>query len=300
MGSYDEAEICELVGLYLLNRLSTVIDKSSAGLYRDDGLAAINNSNCIKLDRIRKDIIALLKEEGLSITIETNLIETDFLDVTFNLVTKNYFPFRKANNTSLYINAFSNHLPPTIKQLPNMIDKRIPDLSCNKQEFNKLKSVYESAHISPMSYNNSHTQNAGRNTNRKVTWFNPPYSRIVKTSIAKLFIKLVRKHFPKNSKYHKIFNLNTLKLSYCCITNVGNIIKQHNSKVLSKTNDNNNRRCNCKSKLNCPLNDECPTQCLVYKATSAASNNSFVYFGTSEGEFKTRYNNHTKSFIHRE
>ena len=93
MGSYDGAEICELVGLYLLNRLSIVIDKSSVGLYRDDGLAAINNANGPKLDRIRKDIIVLLKEEGLSITIETNLIETDFLDVTFNLATKKYFPF---------------------------------------------------------------------------------------------------------------------------------------------------------------------------------------------------------------
>ena len=88
MGSYDGAEICELVGLYLLNRLSTANDKSSVGLYRDDGLAAINNANGPKLDRIRKDIIALFKEEGLSMTIDTNLIETDFLDVTFNVATK--------------------------------------------------------------------------------------------------------------------------------------------------------------------------------------------------------------------
>ena len=93
MGSYDGAEICEPVGLYLLNQLSTVIDKSSVGLYRDDGLAAINNENGPKLHRISKDIIALLKKEGLSITIETNLIETDFLDLTFNLATKKYSPF---------------------------------------------------------------------------------------------------------------------------------------------------------------------------------------------------------------
>ena len=120
----------------------------------------------------------------------------------------------------------------------------------------------------------------------------------MKANIGKLFIKLVRKHFPKNSKYHKIFNLNTLKLSYCCTTNVWNIIKQHNSKVLSKTNDNNNRKCSCRSKPNCPLNGECLTQCLVYKATSTTSSNSFVYYGTSEGEFKTRYNDHTKYFRH--
>ena len=58
MGPYNGAEICELVGLYLLNRLSTVIDKISVGLCRDDGLAAISNTNGPKLDRNRKDIIA--------------------------------------------------------------------------------------------------------------------------------------------------------------------------------------------------------------------------------------------------
>ena len=62
--SYDGAEICELVGRYLLNQLSAVIDKSSVGLYRDNGLDAINNANGPKLDRIRKDILALFKEEG--------------------------------------------------------------------------------------------------------------------------------------------------------------------------------------------------------------------------------------------
>ena len=93
MGSQDGTEICELVGLYLLNQLSTVIDKSSVGLYRDDGLAPINNANGPKLHRIRKDIITLFKEERLSITIETNLVETDYLDVTFNLATKKHFSF---------------------------------------------------------------------------------------------------------------------------------------------------------------------------------------------------------------
>ena len=144
-----------------------------------------------------------------------------------------------------------------------------------------------------MSYNNSNTQNTWRNRNGKAVWFNPQYDQNVKANICKMSIKLVRKHSPKNNKYHKIFNLNTLKLSYSCTTNVENIIKQHNSKLLSKTNDNNNRKCNCRSKPNCPLNGEYLTQCLVYKATSTTSNNNFLYYGTSEGEFKTRYNNLT-------
>ena len=109
---------------------------------------------------------------------------------------------------------------------------------------------------------------------KQVKWLNPPYRQNVKTNINKLFIKLVRSKFLKNNKFHKIFSLNLLKISYCCTTNAGNIIKQHNSKVLSKTNDNKIRKCNCRSKPNCPWNGECLNQCLVYKATSATCSNS--------------------------
>ena len=124
----------------------------------------------------------------------------------------------------------------------------------------------------------------------------------MKINIGKLFIKFVSKHFPKNSTCHKIFNINTLKLRYCCTTNVGvgKIIKLHNSKVLSKSNDNINHKCNCRSKPKCQLNGEWLTQCLVHKAISTTSSNSFGYYGTSKGKFKSRYNNHTKSFRQRE
>ena len=104
----------------------------------------------------------------------------------------------------------------------------------------------------------------------------------------------------KSNKYHKISNLNTLKLSYCCTTNVENIIKQDNSKVLSRTNDHNIRKCNCRSKPSSPLNVECLTQCLVFKPSSTASSNSFVCYGNSEDEFETWYNNHIESLRHRE
>ena len=126
--------------------------------------------------------------------------------------------------------------------MPKVINKRISDLTCNKEEFDKIQIIYETAvkhsgHLWSMSLKNSNTQNARRIENRKVTWFSRPYSQNTKTIIGKLFIKLVKKHFPKNNVYHKIFNLNTLKLMYCCTPNVGNIMKQHNSWVLSKTND---------------------------------------------------------------
>ena len=42
MGSLDEAEVCELVGLFALSKLNEKCDNNkNIGLYRDDGLAAI-------------------------------------------------------------------------------------------------------------------------------------------------------------------------------------------------------------------------------------------------------------------
>ena len=41
MGSFDGAEICELVGLFILNHLGKRFGKENIGLYRDDGLAIV-------------------------------------------------------------------------------------------------------------------------------------------------------------------------------------------------------------------------------------------------------------------
>ena len=68
---------------------------------------------------MRKNIIVYFKEEGLTITVDTNPIETEFLDVTFNLAMgKFFFPFRKTDNIPLYINVKSNHPMTIIKDLP--------------------------------------------------------------------------------------------------------------------------------------------------------------------------------------
>ena len=145
MGGFDGAEICELVGLYLLDKLLSLIRRKNVGLYRDDGLDAINSSSGPVLEKMTKNIIALFKNEGLSITIETNLFETDFLDVTFNLPTAKFFPFRKPNNEPQYINAKSNHPPNILRDIPSMLKKRLSDSSCNEVEYEKAKPLYETA-----------------------------------------------------------------------------------------------------------------------------------------------------------
>ena len=60
MGSFDGAECCELIGLYMLNKLSigkfAPFKSWQLGLYRDDGLAVVKvrrRPGCI-LDSLRK------------------------------------------------------------------------------------------------------------------------------------------------------------------------------------------------------------------------------------------------------
>ena len=55
------------------------------------GCLVLKNANGSKLDCLRKDVIAIFHNEGLKITIDTNLTTTDFLDVTLDLFTGKYY-----------------------------------------------------------------------------------------------------------------------------------------------------------------------------------------------------------------
>ena len=57
MGLYEGAEVCELVGAFLLKNLSQDIDKTSVGLYRDDGLGVFKSHSGPETERKQKEII---------------------------------------------------------------------------------------------------------------------------------------------------------------------------------------------------------------------------------------------------
>ena len=125
MGSYDGAEICELVGLFILNKLGQKFGKENIGLYRDDGLAIMKSKSARLADKTRKELHKCFEQFGLKITAEANLHVVNFLDVTFDLNTGKFKPYRKPNDDPLYVNRHSNHPPSIIKQLPTSINKRI-------------------------------------------------------------------------------------------------------------------------------------------------------------------------------
>ena len=271
MGSFDGAEICELVGLFMLHNLANVVGAHNIGLYRDDGLAILKDASGPTAERTRKKIIKIFQEHGLKITADANLVETNFLDVTLNLKSGKYCPFRKPNNSQLYVHTQSNHPLIIKKQLPIMLAKRLSNLSCNHEEFAKAIPEYEEAmrrsgHKSEIKYETSPHPNKRRSRKRKIIWFNPPYSEHVCTNIGREFRRLLTKNFPPTHRLHKICNNNNnVKLSYSCIPNMANLISKHNKTVLKrKTNSSNTTPpCNCRVKASCPLKGKCREKCSI-------------------------------------
>ena len=133
MDSFDGVEVCELVGFFLLDILRIEFDDNKIGLYRDDGLSCFQILSGPKSEKIKKKLCKILKNHGLSITVECHLRITDFLDVTFDLRTGKYYPYRKVNSELSYIQKQSNHPPSITKQISAMISKRISNISCDKE-----------------------------------------------------------------------------------------------------------------------------------------------------------------------
>ena len=216
----------------------------------------------------------------------------------------------KPNSSPVYINTQSNHPPNIIKRIPSMISERISKISSNKEVFDRAapfynNALYTSGYKSNISYQEpqtNRTTNTARSRPRNIIWFNPPYSMNVKTNVAKKFLTLLDKCFPKSHKFHKLFNRNNVKVSYSCLPNISNIISSHNRKVLSNTNENQNQdpKCNCRVKDNCPLNGKCLDSQLIYSCNvrTTTSDEGTHYIGLTENTFKERWNQHKNSFKH--
>ena len=145
MGSLDGAEVCELVGLFILDKLTKCFANQNIGLYRDDGLAVFRNMGPRTAEKIKKRFMQCFEDIELKITVQSNKKVVNYLDITLNLSNGKFYPYRKSNDKPLCINTKSNHPPIIIKQLPSGINKRISSLSCNAEEFEKAIPAYNDA-----------------------------------------------------------------------------------------------------------------------------------------------------------
>ena len=112
---------------------------------------------------------------------------------------------------------------------------------------------------------------------------------------------IIDRCFPNGHPLHKIFNKHTLKLRYSCMLNMKSIISSHKKALLSdyhrSQTQTDEKECNCRKKDQCPLDEKCLTQNVVYQATVSTQSSSETYVGLATN-FKERYRNHTASFRH--
>ena len=303
-GSFMGAELCELVGLFLLDGLKNIFGLERVGLYRDDGLAVLPNSSGFKVERLKKQTHAFFKSMGLRVTIESPMVITDYLDVKLNLYDLSYMPYKKQNAKIMYINKNSSHPKNIIKQIPNIINQRLNKRSSNEENFLKTKQDYElimkkCGYNDKLNFEKPEQKNKTKNKNkrkRKIIWYNPPFSSSVKTNIGREFIKLVKKHFNENNPLSKIFNRHNMRISYSCTANLERLIKSHNQKILSKI-DQTEIKCNCAG--GCKYNlkgGNCRSDNIIYKATVNSDLEKKFYIGLCSTQFRFRYANHKKSF----
>ena len=125
-GSFDGAETSELIGLMILHEIAQKFPDDNMGLYRDDGLGVTRKSGPLAC-RMEKELHAIFKQFGLSITTQINVKSTDFLDVLFDLNTGKTSPYRKPNHTPAYVNANSSHPPKILQQIPSWETTGLPD-----------------------------------------------------------------------------------------------------------------------------------------------------------------------------
>ena len=179
----------------------------------------------------------------------------NYLDVTLKLNDGSCFLFKKFNEETNYL-----------KQFPKSIEKRLSSLSSSKEIFEETASYYEQyisncGYKEKLSYRDPTPPNliTKRKRQRNILW----YSKTVETKIGKFFLQLIKKYFSKEQKFHKIFNRNTLKLSYSCTPNIKTKINAHNRDILRNTQSKNTKHCNCQQKEN----GACLKESLMYYAT---------------------------------
>ena len=131
----------------------------------------------------------------------------------------------------------------------------------------------------------------------------PPYNANAATNISHTFRKIIDECFPKSNPLHKIFNRNTVKLSYSCMPSMEKLITAKNQSLFRKEARSFSataNACNCRQLNACPVDKKCFNEEIVYQAVVIREDNNeeSSYVCVTEGKCKTRYANHSTSFRH--
>ena len=84
MGVYDGAEVCELIAIFLLNLLGRQYVTKNIGLHGDYRLSIFKNCSDPQMEKIKKQLQKVCKNNGLDVFIECSMKIVNYLHVTFN------------------------------------------------------------------------------------------------------------------------------------------------------------------------------------------------------------------------
>ena len=130
--------------------------------------------------------------------------------------------------------------------------------------------------------------------------FNPPFSEHAKTNIEPEFLRLFTKHFPPTHLLHNICDINNVKVSCSCMPNRASFLSRHNETLPDNRAQSNYAipSCDCRNKVNSPLEKRCRQSSIVYKAAITSGGAATHYYGCSKTEFKIRFYNRNHSFTY--
>ena len=306
MGSFDGAEVCELCDLYLLSLLVQVIP--DLGIYRDDGLA-VTRATARQTENLKQQLVKVFKEEGLRITVIANIQSVNFLDVNLDLSNGLFKPFMKPNDVPLYVHSQSNHPKKVLENIPLAVNERLNRISANQEVFDAAAPPYQEAlrksgyihnlKFSPPVDPPTQPPSQRKPRTRQVTWFNPPWNSAVKTNVGKQFLRIIDTSFSTNNPLKKLFNRNTVKISYKCMPNMSSAVSSHNTKLLQQDNAGQQTQgCNCRGGPgNCPLPPgQCQKDKIIYVASVTSPDGVEHYTGLSGTTFKKRWSKHKDDF----
>ena len=186
---------------------------------RDNGLG-ISKASPRQTELIKKDLCGIFSNYGLKITIEANKKTVNFLDVTLDLSSGKYMAYIKPGNIPLYVKKRSNHPPRTIENIPKAINKRLSEISIDECSFNEAAPLYQKAPDDSADTittpNISQSSNSTRKHRRgNIIWYNN-----AATNVGRTFLKILDEEFPESHVIHKIFNRNTVNISYSGMPNL--------------------------------------------------------------------------------
>ena len=132
MGAYDEPEICESIGIFMLSLLGKHINKNHIGLYRDGSLAILKNTSGPEAEKLKKKFQKLFKEKDLDIIVPCNLRITSYLDITFSFNNGSCRPYRNPTKKPIVFTSIQIIHHQSLKKFHDQL--KIDSQFCHRQK----------------------------------------------------------------------------------------------------------------------------------------------------------------------